>query len=84
MSALETRASAFLLQIRAGAVTVVGPSTVPTGIADGGDIPGPSLSPLWLVWEVGSSAIVWVGFQQGRVQGVDVPSVKSSSQEKTP
>lgn len=59
------RLSAFLLQIRGRAVTVLGLSPIPTGIAGGGDIPGPSLSSLWLVWEVGSSAIVWVGFQRG-------------------
>lgn len=65
-------------------MTVLGLSTIPTGIAEGGDIPGPSLSSLWLVWEVGSSAIVWVGFQQGRVKAMGVQSVKSSSREKTP
>lgn len=78
------RLPAFLLQIRARAVTVLGLSTIPTGIAGGGDIPGLSLSSLWLVWDVGSSAIVWVGFQQGRVKGMDAQSVKSPSQEKTP
>lgn len=69
------RLPAFLLQIRARAVTVLGLSTIPTGIAGGGDIPGLRLSSLWLVWDVGSSAIVWVGFQQGRVKGMDAQSV---------
>lgn len=78
------RLPAFLLQIRARAVTVLGLSTIPTGIAGGGDISGLSLSSLWLVWDAGSSAIVWVGFQQGRVKGMDAQSVKSPSQEKTP
>lgn len=63
---------------------MVGLSTVPTGITEGGDIPGPSLSSHCPVGEVGSSAIVWVGFQQERVLGLDVQSVKSSSREKTP
>lgn len=62
----------------------MGSGTIPTGIAGGGDIPGPSLSSLWRVWEVGSSAIVWVGFQQRRVKGIDAQSVKSRSHEKTP
>lgn len=78
------RLPAFLLQIRARAVTVFGLSTIPTGISAGGAIPGPSLSSLWLVWEVGSSAIVWVGFQLGRVKDMDIQSLKSPSQGKTP
>lgn len=65
-------------------MTGLGLCTIPTGITGGGDIPGSRLSSLWRVWEVGSSAIVWVGFQQGRVKGMDAQSGKSPSQGKTP
>jgi hypothetical protein len=33
----------------------------------------------WHVWEVGSSAIVWIGFQQGRTKSIDAVWTKSCS-----